>query len=252
MSLKSLSAALALLDYFTPETPCWGVRGLAKASGQHPAVVQRILATYAEHGFLLRLSSPRPQYCLGMRFHQLGNMVIGVVAFIDVVKPVLQALALSSGETAYLTWLSRDDCICIAIGKSPNTIQLRVTVGSHMPLYAGAAAKVILAFLPPECFETWLVRQQHEDAAWDATRLRQERDAIRQAGFAYTKGEWVNESFGLALPIMGAGAIPFGSLALAGPAYRFDEQRIPAHVKEMKQAQEQICWALSRVTRGES
>ncbi|CAI0994460.1 IclR family transcriptional regulator [Serratia quinivorans] len=250
MSLKSLSSALALLDYFTPETPYWGVRGLAKACGQHPAVVQRILATYAEHGFLLRLSTPRPKYSLGMRFYQLGNMVIGATTFIDAVKPVLQKLALSSGETAYLTWLSHDDCICIAIGESPNSIQLRVTVGSHMPLYAGAAAKAILAFLPSARFDAWLLRQR-SDTAWNGASLQQECTAIRQAGFAYTRGEWVSESFGLALPIMGPEAMPFGSLALAGPAYRFDEQRIPERINEMKQAQEQICWALSHVTRGD-
>ncbi|CAI1102747.1 IclR family transcriptional regulator [Serratia quinivorans] len=246
MSLKSLSTALSLLDYFTPETPKWGVRGLAKACGQHPAVVQRMLATYTEHGFLLRSGAPKTQYCLGLRFYQLGGMVSGVMSFIEVVTPILQTLALSSGETAYLNWLSRDDCICIAIGESPNTIQLRVNTGSHMPLYAGAASKVILAHMSASHFAVWAQRQQGNtsETAWDATALWQECEVIRQAGYAFTKGEWVRESFGLAVPIWGKDGALFGSLALAGPAYRFDEQRIAGCIEEMTLAQGLVRQAL--------
>lgn len=233
MSLKSLSTALSLLDYFTPETPKWGVRALAKASGQHPAVVQRMLATYTEHGFLLRLGSPKTQYCLGLRFYQLGGMVAGVMTLIEVVTPILQTLALSSGETAYLNWLSRDDCICIALGESPNTIQLRVNTGSHMPLYAGAASKAILAHMPAQRFDAWARRQQENvsETNWDAAALRQECDAIRQAGFAYTKGEWVHESFGLAVPIWGKDGVLFGSLALAARLIVLMNNVLPAALK---------------------
>lgn len=230
MSLKTLSSALTLLDYFTPEHPSWGVRALAKASRVHPAVVQRMLATYAEHGFLERVHTPAIQYQIGLRFYELGTQVRERLRLTDLVKPALQELAKESGETSYLTWLRYDEGVCLEIGESPNSIHYRVRIGSHTPLHAGAANKAILAFFDQEALNQWFA-SQNLAACTDATvtdrdTLCEQLRQIRERGWAYTEAELVDGSFGLAVPLFNHLGQVIGSLALAGPRYRFDPQRI--------------------------
>ncbi len=71
--LKTLDGALALLTHFTARQPSWGVRGLARHSGVHHAVVHRVLATFAANGFLVQDAVGR--YGLGLRWFELGQVI---------------------------------------------------------------------------------------------------------------------------------------------------------------------------------
>ena len=101
--LKTLDSALALLTRFTLQEPSWGVRELAKATGVHYAVVHRVLASFAENGFLRQDSAGR--YSLGLRLFELGQVAHRTFAPSDVVQPALEALARTSGETVFLRFL---------------------------------------------------------------------------------------------------------------------------------------------------
>ncbi|CAM3401359.1 IclR family transcriptional regulator [Paenibacillus lupini] len=62
--LKTLDNSLELLNYFTKETPQWGVRELAKAMEMNHSIVFRILATFEQHGFLMQDKDTK-KYSLG-------------------------------------------------------------------------------------------------------------------------------------------------------------------------------------------
>ncbi len=249
MSLKNLSTALDLLNFFTPETPVWGVRALAKEAGQPLAVVQRILATYAEHGVLERTNETIARYQLGMRLYELGNQVSARLKFADLVDPALKVLASETGETVYLNWLNQDACSCIAVQNSPHSIHLSVKSGSRMLLHAGAAAKVILAHFEEKQLDEWLKTHElkiyTEVTERDIKSLKMSCQKIRRQGFAYSKGELVADSFGLAVPVFTEQGQLFGSLALAGPRYRFKEENIKAYVLKLRHTVQTIQYALS-------
>ncbi len=249
MELKNLSTALTLLNYFTPENPEWGVRALAKASKQPLAVVQRILATYANNGFLERTHDTNARYLLGMRFYELGCQVGARLKFADLVDPALKVLATETGETVSLSWLNQDTCICIAAQNSPNSIHLSVKNGSRMPLHAGAAAKVILAHFQEADFESWLHRYElkkyTDETETSSEALRLTCAQIKQQGFAYSRGEFIVDSFGLAVPIFTEESGLFGSLGLSGPRYRFKEENIKEYVAKLNRTAHTIQRALS-------
>lgn len=252
MNLKNLSTALMLLNYFTPETPDWGVRALAKASKQPLAVVQRILATYASNGFLERTGEINVRYQLGMRFYELGCQVGVRFKFSDLINPALKFLAEETGETVSLIWLNQNTCTCIAVQNSPNSIHLSIKNGSKMPLHAGAGAKVILANFEEDDLECWLqstdLKKYTDETETNKEALRVACSKIKQQGFCYSGGELIADSFGLAVPIFIQEHTLFGSLALSGPRYRFQEENISEFVIKLNDVVRIIKPALSHLS----
>ncbi|WP_061959321.1 IclR family transcriptional regulator [Cupriavidus pauculus] len=238
MTLKTLDSALALLSCFTVQQPAWGVRALAKHSGVHPAVVHRVLATFAANGFLVQdVESGR--YSLGLRLFELGQVVRKTFSPAEVVQPILRTLAEQSGETVFLSWLDGEDGLCVGIEQSQHQLRFSIELGQRFPLYAGAHAKAILAFQDEEACDHAYERGLAEDAAnipnKDVFKARLAK--IREEGYAYTHGESSANVAGLALPLRGRGSTSvIGSICIAGLDTRLTPTAVPALLEPLSNA----------------
>ncbi len=239
MLLKTLSNALSLLDYFTPEQSSWGVRELAKVSHTHPAIVQRMLATFADQGFL-RQDPHSKKYLVGLRLFELGQQVKVKLNLTDVIRPLTQRLAKDTEESVFLTVLDKTQGVCVDIAESANSIKYIVNVGTRYQLYAGSHTKVILAHMELSDQERILrlpcspFRETYKDFL---TVL----DEIKAQGWCYSKGEYDKETFGVAVPLFSTDGSVIGSLGIAGPIFRFRlnfvEQQAAMLLNEQKTAQ---------------
>ncbi|MDB6181782.1 IclR family transcriptional regulator [Paracoccus fistulariae] len=236
MIAKTLANALDLLDYFTEERPAWGVRELAKKSGVHPAIVQRALNTFASRKFLVK--DPESQkYAIGVRFLEYGQIFKGRMNLSQLVRPLMRELADQSGETVFLSWLSQGEAVCIEIYEAPDSIRFSIDVGTRFPLYAGANAKAIMAFLPGEERDAVIARgltQLAPGTICDPDALQADLATVRQQGWAASVEEFRTDTFGLAVPLFAPSGEIAGSLSIAGPLFRRDENAFPALVARMQ------------------
>ncbi|MGV2288260.1 IclR family transcriptional regulator [Trinickia sp. YCB016] len=232
--LKSLSGALQLMTYFTARQPVWGVRELAKASGVHHAVVHRVLATFAESGFLVQDEIGR--YSLGLRWFEMGEVARKAFSPSEVVQPALDRLAQQSGETVFLSWLDGHDGLCVDIVQSQHELRFSIELGQRFALVAGSHGKAILAF-QPEAFR----QQVYAAAGQDGASIEAHLARIRDDGWAHTQGETATGVAGLAVPLWSKDRTTVvGSLAISGPQQRLGEDAIPRLLDALRTAQNTI------------
>lgn len=238
MTLKTLDGALTLLSCFTVQQPAWGVRALAKHSGVHPAIVHRVLATFAANGFLVQ-DAESGKYSLGLRLFELGQVVRKTFSPAEVVQPILRTLAEQSGETVFLSWLDGEEGLCVGIEQSQHQLRFSIELGQRFPLYAGAHAKAILAFQGDEVCAHAYARGLAEDANGmpDQDTFAARLAEIREKGYAYTHGESSTNVAGLALPLRSRGSTTvIGSICIAGLDTRLTPDAVPALLEPLSNA----------------
>ena len=107
-------------------------------------------------------------------------------------QPYLDRLAADLGEGIKLSVLDADGVLVLAVAQGRRDYALTATRGQHLPPHAGAAGKLLLAYLPPAELERRL--------AEPLAALRRARSPIRSAfapnsrgsagsGWAQDKGE---------------------------------------------------------------
>ncbi|WP_116474739.1 IclR family transcriptional regulator [Zobellella maritima] len=242
MALKTLANALNLLSFFTREQPVWGVRDLAKTSGMHHAVVHRTLATFAEAGFLYQ-DRESQKYALGIRFYELGLQVKERLHLADLVRPAMNRLAQLTGETVFLTFNDGLEGVCVEIAESPNSLKYTVEVGTRFPMYAGANAKVILAYMGNEQREIIRkrgIKQLSKNTKTDWEEIEKQLETIKKDGWSYTEEEFSEGTFGIAVPLFTGANHILGSLGIAGPLFRMGNDRVPYFVELLKEQQDVI------------
>lgn len=237
--LKTLSSALQLTQFFTREQPLWGVRELAKASGMHHSVVHRMLATFAEEGFLIQ--DERGRYGLGLKWFEIGEVVRHSISPTALIEPVLNQLMQKSGETVFLSLLHGQEGMTIDVAHSEQQLRFSSEEGQRFPLYAGAHGKAILAFLPAATRESIYTKALERHVSLNPTAIEEQLAVIRERGWAYTCEETAQGVAGLALPLWSTDKkTVIGSLVIAGPMQRLDEAAVPRLLDTLQSAQRQI------------
>jgi DNA-binding IclR family transcriptional regulator len=141
---SSLDRAVAVLD--AVEAGAHRFTQIMQATGLPRATTHRLIGALEEHGFLARY--PGLGYRLGPRLLRLANEAMRELPLRDLAHPVLERLARSTGESTQLYVRYGDARVCIDAVESANELRTIVPVGATLPLYAGSAAKVFLAYGP--------------------------------------------------------------------------------------------------------
>jgi IclR family transcriptional regulator, KDG regulon repressor len=247
--LKTLDNALHLLRYFTRERPQWGVRELAREMNISHPVVYRMLATFERHGFL-RQDEQTKKYELGITFLEYGAILRDHLSITQIIYPVMKRLAETTGESVILTWLDGMEGICLEMAESTQRVKYAMSVGSRTLLYAGASNKVIMAYLPPHVQEAIIakgLKPKTDRTILDKDELLRDLARIRSEGWAYSVGEYTENVFGIAVPLFAYDKRVVASLTIAGPDYRMPADAVPAALRALKEAQQEIQTLLQRI-----
>lgn len=199
---------------------------MSGATGLSLATASRILRALIKHGFV-EMDAATRRYTLGVRLVQLGLTVWHRSELRDVARPVMEDLAHSTGETAYL--VVRDGLHGVFVEKVESPLKIRIIepLGVPMPLCTGASKKALLAFQRPETLSNLLARLAVAYPDLDTARLQAELAAIRSSGYAFTVGEATPGTAGVAAPIFNANGEAVAAISLAGPQDRFTPERLP-------------------------
>ncbi len=227
--IQILDRTIAILDCFNLDKPVLGVREIARKTKLSPSTVGRIMAYMKEMGILNQDPESR-QYMMGSKVLAWAGIYTVTSDVRTVALPVMVRLQEQTRETISLYFLEGSERVCIERLESPETVRIVARVGRRIPLYAGSAGKVFLAFLPENRREMILrdidLVPMTERTITDLDALRANLDQIRQKGYAVSRGEWIIDASGTAAPIFDQHGQITAAISISGPGQRFTDKKI--------------------------
>jgi len=232
--IQMIDRLIAILDCFTLDKPTLGVREVARETSLSSSTAGRIMVSMKEQGILNQ--DPETQlYMMGSKVLAWAGIYTVTSDVRAVALPVMVRLQEMTRETISLYVLEGNERVCVERFESPETVRIVARVGRRIPLYAGSAGKVFLAFMPEERREAILgeveLKAMTERTITDRDQLRKNLQKIREQGYATSTGEWIIDAAGTAAPIFNLHGNVIAAISISGPASRFDRSKM----KEMAQ-----------------
>lgn len=247
MTLKSLGFAIEVLSMFTKENPSWGLRDLSKEMGVNHTIIYRILRTFEDKQVLIQNPDSK-KYELGSGLAPLLAAYRSKNEMSDLILPVMKELSEKTGESAFLTWREGHEGVTVEIAESSNNIRFAVSKGTRTPLYLGASAKSIMAFLPEEEQHKIIaqgLKKKTEKSTTQKEALLKDLKKIEERKWAYTEGEYSEDVFGISTPLFTSEGKILASLTIAGPVYRMNEDNRKNILSMLIEATEKITEIIS-------
>jgi DNA-binding IclR family transcriptional regulator len=223
---------------------------LAAQTAVARSTVYRILNSLEAHG-MVRRQGEGGRYLLGPRLLRLATHVTAPSGGIDlaaVAQPHLERLARQTGETSKVSVYDRGSVLVLAGVPGSGEHALHIAVGQHLPIHAGAASKMLLAYQPQAERDRILampLKPFTERTIVDPAKLLKELHKVRRQGWSHDPGEFSISIRSFGAPILDAEAQLVGALSipfLIGRGRAFD--------KEMQQATIEGAIAISVDVRG--
>lgn len=207
---------------------------LVAATGLARPTAHRLAVALERHRLLAR--DGRGRFVLGPRIGELATAA-GEDRLLAVSQPVLAQLRDHTGESAQLYRRQGDFRICVAAAERAAGLRDTVPVGAALPMTAGSAAQVLLAWEDSD-----RVRRGLRGAAFTATALSQ----VRRRGWAASVAEREAGVASVSAPVRGQGGKVVAAVSVSGPIERLTRSPGRLHAAAVVAAGEKITATLRR------
>lgn len=225
-SMTTVHKAIQLLRVFTRDEKNLSLTELHKKTGIGKSSLQRLLSTLVHERFLMKDEATK-LYSLGMELFFLGNLVKRNDAFLSVAIPVMESLNQSTKENISISMMDQNERRCIHNLASYHELSTLTYIGNTSPLYAGASAKVLLAFQSDEFIHSYLKETEFKRITdltiTSAEELLEDLSKIRKKGYAISYGERVRGAMSISAPISNRFKEVFADLTITFPNVREEE-----------------------------
>jgi DNA-binding IclR family transcriptional regulator len=188
---------------------------LVKATGLARPTAHRIAVALETHRLLTRDAQGR--FVLGPRIGELAAAA-GEDRLLAIAQPILLQLRDMTGESAQLYRPHADTRICVAAAERASGLRDTVPVGAALPMTAGSAAQVLLA--------------------WEeGGRMHR---GLRGRGWAATAAEREPGVASVSAPVRGPGGRVLAAVSVSGPIERLTRSPGRLHAQAVVAAGEKI------------
>ena len=214
---------------------------LVDATGLARPTAHRIAVALERHRLLAR--DVQGRFVLGPRIAELASAA-GEDRLLAVAQPVLIQLRDATGESAQLYRLAgggraggggggggTDVRVCVAAAERASGLRDTVPVGAALPMTAGSAAQVLLAWEEGERMHRGL-----RGARFTATTLA----GVRRRGWASSAAEREAGVASVSAPVRGAGGKVLAAISVSGPIERLTRSPGRLHAAAVVAAGERI------------
>ncbi|WP_073135116.1 IclR family transcriptional regulator [Muricoccus roseus] len=246
MTDKTLRKGLQLLEMLATRPELDGIAKLARALEWSKSNVHRTLQTLVGCGYA---AVHEGRYTATLRLWTVGSLVHGRLDLKSMAAPSLAAIAEGSRESAHLSILDGAEVIYIDKIESPQPVRAYSQVGGRAPAHAVATGKALLAYLPDETVRH-VAQQLHAYTAstiTDPDLLLAHLEEVRATGIAINRGEWRDQVWGIAAPVIDAEGRVVAAIGVSGPAGRFTAEAFARFVPLVRDAARQTSARLGHV-----
>ncbi len=218
-SVQVVRKSAQILDCFSAATPRLRASEIAQMTGMPTSTVARILRTLVDGNLLQRQGNV---YSIGLRVMAWSAAANAGSDLIATARPLVEALRDQCGESCGIYIRQGGSRVAVLQAESKASVIYRGYIGQVMPLHAGAAGKVFMAYDPEALkavLEEGLVAYTPKTVV-DPVVLGEHLKRVRQQGWAFSEEERELGLNSLAAPIFGAGDVLVAALAIGGPSFR--------------------------------
>lgn len=209
---------------------------IAQALNIPKSSLSKLLGSLVAKGYLT-LDTASRSYAIGPQVLVLASSYLASLDVVQISQPIVHEVMLKTGESASLMIKKGNEALIVykEISNQPMIIAT-LNIGDLVPLYASACGKAMLAFLPGEELDRYFSSAEltpfTRKTITDAVMLKQELDAIRASGVAYSDEELYEDLFGMATPVFDWDHRVVASLTVSFPRMRLtpEKQEIIANV----------------------
>ncbi|WJZ02468.1 IclR family transcriptional regulator [Corynebacterium freiburgense] len=183
---------------------------LCEATGLPRATTHRLATALETHRLLTRTSDGR--WNIGSALTALGAGTSDKL--VDAATPLMANIMELTGESVQLYRLTGTTRTCIASLEPPSGLQNTVPVGSRITLTAGSAARVFMAYAPPQLRDAIMPNAAFTNYDLEQVRVLSYAESIseREVGLA-----------SVSTPVFDRSGQIIAALSISGPAERFGQ-----------------------------
>jgi DNA-binding IclR family transcriptional regulator len=216
--LELISKAGAVLDILEQHKEATAA-DLAAALSEPLSSVYRLLQSLTTTGWVDR-GSRRGAYRLGLSLMTIGGLVEDHLDIRDASLPSLRELVDATNVTSFLCVRRGPRAVCLERIEGYAVQSLAMLLGGSLPLYAGAAPRALLAFLPV-AEQSAILKDTSQQLRDDPPRpddqdIIADIARIRAAGYSVSDGDVTPGIAALGAPVFNHRGEVQGALSLSG------------------------------------
>ena len=204
-----------------------GLGDLVAVTGLPRATAHRLAVALESHRLLVRDETGR--WAPGPRLTELAQTAPDPL--LAGAGPVLARLRDRTGESAQLYRRYGDERVCVAAAERTTGLRTTVAVGARLPMAAGSAAHVLVAWAPEEDVEAVLAT-----ARFGARTLAE----VRRRGWAASVAEREAGVASVSAPIRDRGGRVIAAISISGPIERLGRRPGERHAVSVVRAGQRL------------
>lgn len=191
--VHSVEKAIVLLDCFWEAGGSLSLTELVQKTGWAKSTVHGLLASMLDSA-VVEQDKADGRYRLGYHLFELGSCVAASWDVVGLVRPRLEQIAATVGESAYLARLSGDELILVECVEPHSGFRVSSEPGSRLPLHCSSQGKCILAAMPEQQAHALIQRKgmasftPNTITTWEG--IASQLALTRELGYAVERGEF--------------------------------------------------------------
>jgi DNA-binding IclR family transcriptional regulator len=216
---------------------------IANRTGEPLSSVYRLLQSMTGVGWVDR-SWRRGNYRLGLLLLTIGGELEDKLDIRECALPSLRHLLETTGATSYLCVRRDTRAVCVERLEGHAVRSLAMQLGGSLPMFAGAAPRAMLAFLPPAEQRSSLKasRLPGDPPRPDAAAIQADIEQVRRDGFAVSDGDVTPGIAALGAPVFNHRGELAAAISISGLRSQILGSSREANI-------ELIMWGASEVSR---
>ena len=243
MSVQSVDRALEILSLFSTTSPRLGITEISKAMGLPKPTVHGLVRTLTSHGFLAQDQDSK-KYSLGLKIHEMGTILAGSLRINQVGGGPAQMLTRSTGLATRLAIWDQNSALVTLLLFPESVNVLYHQIGPRIQAYCSSLGKAILAYLPFQEVEQYLVVQPLTPLTKATITTREDfledLAATRARGYSLDREECISGMSCIGAPIYDYAGTPVGSISISGSPDQVLGDRQPVLARELILTAQQI------------
>ncbi|MFS1438543.1 IclR family transcriptional regulator [Shewanella sp. 10N.286.48.A6] len=183
-AVPALDKGLDILEFLVSHAMPCNQSEIAAGVGRGPNEIYRVLVRLEKRGYVQRHPTTG-RYELSLKLYHLSRNISPMDRVRQSALPYMEDLAVSTGQSCYLSMLYQSQAMVIVYARSTSAIHLSIAEGAMFRLSQSTAGKLLLANSNEEV-QTMLIEHDPTFCHWgpsERSYLTTELAALRQSGF---------------------------------------------------------------------
>lgn len=228
-NVQSVERALDIINTIVAANRSLSVAELSQAMALAPSTIHRILQTLTVKNYVFQDPQTK-RYDIGPEIVDISSALYLRYDLVRRVRPYLQELVESTGETAHIAQLYGTTAMYLSQVEPFSMVRMFTTPGSIAPLHCSDVGKIFLADLPAARVDE-IVRKTGLPARTphtitDKPRLQEELQRVRAQGFALDDEEREMGVRCLSVGVLNGAGKVIAAIGVAGPTNRLSRERV--------------------------